>query len=311
MGIKQEVEQMAVGLNKVSKDAHSTEPIGDIFLSDINDMLLFSSCVLGESTVERIKEVGFEIPEQLLTELDSDGFRHLYPTIIPKSLRHTMGIDRAMRFYKSEENDEPKAILSMSIINIYIKLFLSIEDKSSFEDINEELKDYVLNLFSNVEKLIKGSKEEKNTEPQIDNKEEKESQDFNELSLSEQVEILISNASSFNNESYRMAMLCIASKMGEMSENHVSVFWAYEKDKPTKRVFEQDGQRLFYLYVSEDSFLKIPEEKKALLDLEKVEMSVIIEECMMDKSISGIAIDPFVNSIGMFFANRDVVTLAW
>lgn len=135
---------------------------------------------------------------------------------------------------------------------------------------------------------------------------------FNDLSLEQQVDILTENSEQVN----RMALLCFASKLGEMSEAGEKIYVAVIKNQNAKGGKENIatiniGKPLWFAFTDEGKYNFLPDEYKNQLDLEQLEIQELLDLFMHNSSAEGIAFNPFSNKKGVFFADKQIITLAW
>ena len=130
--------------------------------------------------------------------------------------------------------------------------------------------------------------------------------DFNALSLEEQIEIM-ANATQMPGT----ALLCFASKLGEMSENKERMLIAHVKGEPDGFATIDMGQSVLFAFTSKERFDSLPNSYKEHLYVEEHDIDFVLEFVVRNSPIDGIVFNPFSYEDRIFFANRDVITLAW
>lgn len=130
---------------------------------------------------------------------------------------------------------------------------------------------------------------------------------FNDLTLEQQVDVLTENAGAIGG----VALMSFASKLGEMSENEEKLYIASLVNDAEGIATITLGKPLWFVFTDESKLDFLPETIKNQIVLRHLYIKDILNLFMRNTSAEGIAFNPFSNEKGIFFANRQVITLAW
>ena len=130
---------------------------------------------------------------------------------------------------------------------------------------------------------------------------------FNELSLEEQIEILTENAGVLP----KTALLSFASRLNEMSEAGESLFVAVLNDEQQEIATFDIGKAAWIVFTDAGKFDNLPDEVKSQLSLKSIAIQDILDQFIKNSVADGIAFNPFSSDKGIFFADRNILALAW
>lgn len=130
---------------------------------------------------------------------------------------------------------------------------------------------------------------------------------INKLTLEQQIDFLTENSAQLP----PIALLCFASKLGEMSEAGEKLYIATLKDGQDNIATIDIGKPVWFVFTDTEKFNQLPDGMKDQLDLNQRGLQEILDLFMKNSSADGIAFNPFSNRKGIFFANKQVITLAW
>ena len=131
--------------------------------------------------------------------------------------------------------------------------------------------------------------------------------DFNDLSLEEQIELMTDNADGLP----KMALLGFASKLKDMSEAGEKIYIAAFNDDRQDIATIDMGKSVWFAFTDEEKFNNLPDEIKSQLVLKSFVIQDLLDLFVEKSTADGIAFNPFSNDNGIFFADRNVLVLAW